>query len=77
MLMSAKLRAASRDLYFCGSSLVVVSATFLLDCFVSLKESTCGASQNVFYLSLKDLVVFDIINFRLFGYSHVITLSNA
>ena len=33
--------------------LKVVSATFLLACFLSLKESTCGTWKNVFYFTSK------------------------
>ena len=47
--------------------LKVVSATFLLVCFVSLKESTGEARKNVFYFISKDL----------FRYSNVMTSSNA
>ena len=42
--------------------LKVVSATFLLDCFVCLKESTCEARKNAFYFTSKALLVLDIIN---------------
>ena len=43
--------------------LKVVSATFLLVCFVCLKESTCEARKNVFYFTLKALFVLEIIKF--------------
>ena len=42
--------------------LKVVSATFLLVCFVCLKESTCETRKNVFYFTSIDLFVLDIIN---------------
>ena len=41
------------------ANLKVVSATFLLVCFVSLKESTCETRKNVFYFSLKALFVLE------------------
>ena len=44
-------------------SLKVVSATFLLDCFVCLTESTCEKRKNAFYFTLKALLVLEIINF--------------
>ena len=44
------------------ASLKVVSATFLLDCFVCLKESTCETRKNTFYFTSKALLVLDIIN---------------
>ena len=44
-------------------SLKVVSATFLLVCFVCLTESTCEARKNAFYFTLKALLVLEIINF--------------
>ena len=43
--------------------LKVVSATFLLVCFVYLKESTREARKNVFYFTLKALFVLEIIKF--------------
>ena len=46
--------------------LKVVSATFLLVCFVSLKESTCETRKNVFYFISKALFVLEIIKFSLF-----------
>ena len=39
--------------------LKVVSATFLLVCFVSLKESTCETRKNVFCFSSKALFVLE------------------
>ena len=41
----------------------VVAATFLLVCFVSLKESTCEKKKNVFYFTSKALFVLEIIKF--------------
>ena len=43
--------------------LKVVSATFLLVCFTCLKESTCEARKNIFYVTLKALLVLEITNF--------------
>ena len=43
--------------------LKVVSATFLLVCFVCLKESTCKTRENAFYFTSKALAVLEIINF--------------
>ena len=44
-------------------SLKVVSATFLLVCFVCLTESTCETRKNAFYFTLKALLVLEIIKF--------------
>ena len=57
--------------------LKVVSATFLLVCFVYLKESICEIRKNVFYFTSKALLVLEIIKFLLFMYSNVVTSSNA
>ena len=43
--------------------LKVVSATFLLVCFVSLNESTCQTRKNVFYFTSKALFVLEKIKF--------------
>ena len=43
--------------------LKVVSATFLLVCFVCLKERTCETRKNVFYLTSKALFILEIIKF--------------
>ena len=43
--------------------LKVVSATFLLVCFVCLKESTCETKKTVFYFTLKALFVLEVIKF--------------
>ena len=58
-------------------SLKVVSATFLLVSFVSVKESTSETSKNVFYSPSKAFFVLEIIKFELFRYSNVIMSSNA
>ena len=55
----------------------VVSTTFLLVCFVCLKESTCETRKNVFYFASKAIFVLEIIKFKLFKYSNVMTSSNA
>ena len=36
--------------------LKTVSATFLLVCFLSLKENTCETRKNVFYFATKALI---------------------
>ena len=41
----------------------VVSATLLLVCFLSLKDTTCETKKNVFYFTLKDVFVLEIIKF--------------
>ena len=56
--VSIALREASIKL-----SLKVVSTTFLLVCFVCLKESTCETRKNVFYFTLKALFILEIIKF--------------
>ena len=43
--------------------LKVVSATFLLVCFVCLKESTCETRKNAFYFTSKAVLVLEIIKF--------------
>ena len=45
------------------SNLKVVSATFVLVCFVCLKERTCETRKNVFYFTSKALFVLEIIKF--------------
>ena len=44
-------------------TLKVVSATFLLVCFLHLKESTSETRKNVFYFTSKALFVLEIIKF--------------
>ena len=44
-------------------ALKVVSATFLLVCFVCLKESTCETRKNAFYFTAKALFILEIIRF--------------
>ena len=46
---------------FLMENLKVVSATFLLICFVYLKESTCETRKNVFYFTSKALFILEII----------------
>ena len=55
------------------SLLKVASATFLLVCFVCLKESTCGASKNASYFTSKALAVIETIKSGLLKYSNVMT----
>ena len=59
------------------SKLKVVPATFLLICFVCLKESTCETRKNAFSFTSKALFVPQIIKFQIFRYSNVMTSSNA
>ena len=44
-------------------TLKVVSDTFLVVCFLSLKESTCETRKNVFYFTSKAFFVLDKIKF--------------
>ena len=43
--------------------LKVVSATYLLVCFLSRKESTCETRKNVFYFTSKAFFVLEKIKF--------------
>ena len=43
--------------------LKVASATFLLVCFICLKESTCKTKKNAFCFTAKALLVLEITNF--------------
>ena len=43
--------------------LKVVSATFLLVCFLRLKESTCETRKNVFYFTSKAVFILEIMKF--------------
>ena len=43
--------------------LKVVSTTFLLVCFLSLKQTTCQTRKNAFYLTSKSLFVLEKIKF--------------
>ena len=45
----------------CSEALKVVSTTFLLVCFLNLKESTCETRKCVFYYTLKATVILDKI----------------
>ena len=42
---------------------MVVSATFVLVCFLSLNESTCQSRKNVFYFTSKALFILKKIKF--------------
>ena len=53
--------------------LKVVSATFFLVFFVSLKESTFETRKNVSYFTSKALFTLELIEFWLFRYSNVMT----
>ena len=57
--------------------LKVVSTTFLLVCFSSLKESYCETWKNVFYFTSKALFILEKIKFWNFRYSSFMTSSNA
>ena len=54
-----------------------VSATFLLICFVSPKESTCETRKNVSDFTSKALFILGIIKCQFFRYSNVMTSWNA
>ena len=43
--------------------LKVVSATFLLVCFLSLKKGTCETRKNVFHFTSKAVLFLEIIKF--------------
>ena len=45
------------------AGLKVVSTTFLLVCFLCLKESNCQTTKNVFYFTLKALFVMEKTKF--------------
>ena len=49
--------------YCNNNGLKVVPTTFLLVCFVCLKERTCEKRKNVFYFTWKALFVLEIIKF--------------
>ena len=57
--------------------LKIVCSTFLLVCFSILKDSTCETWKNIFYFTLKALVILEKIRFWNFSYSHFIIISNA
>ena len=48
---------------YMANLLKVVSAKFLLVCFLHLKESTCETRKNVFYYTSKAFFVLEIIKF--------------
>ena len=47
----------------CTIALKVVSATFLVVCFLRLKESTFETRKNIVYFTLKALFALEIIKF--------------
>ena len=57
--------------------LKVVSATYLLVCFLSLNESTYQTRKNAFYLTSKALFVLEKIKFKYFRFSNFMMSSNA
>ena len=62
--------------YF-SQCLKVVSATFLVVCFLSLNESSCQTRENAFYFASKALFIFEKIKFQYFRFSNFMTSSNA
>ena len=46
-----------------SGELKVVSATFLLVCFLCLKENSCETRKNNFYFTSKALFIFEKIKF--------------
>ena len=52
-----------RDYSFSVDTLRVVSATFLLVCFLVLNKSTCQTRENVFYFTSKAHFVLEKIKF--------------
>ena len=54
-----------------------VFATFLLVCFLSLIESTCGTRKNVFYFTSEALFVLEKIKCQYYTFSNFMTSSNA
>ena len=70
--LNCKVQSTSFNLISIGKSqkylvhqlvLKVVSATFLLVCFIFQKERTCKTRKNTFYFTSKALLVLEIINF--------------
>ena len=59
------LQFADDTNHIATAKLKVVSATFLLVCFLYLKESTCETRKNVFYFISKALFVLEIISLSL------------
>ena len=59
-----------------NETLKVVSTTFLLVWFLSLKETFCEAKKNVFYFNSKPLLALDKIKVQNFRYSNFIMSSN-
>ena len=60
----------------CQVVLKFVSTTFLLGCFVCRKESTFETRKNAFHFTSKALLVLEIIKFKHFRYSNMMS-SNA
>ena len=58
-------------------TLKVVSTTFSLVCFLSLKESTWEIKKNVFYFTSKALFVLQKIKLQNFRYSNFMMSFNA
>ena len=60
---------------FRTGGLKIVSATFLLVCFLSLNETSCQTRKNVFYFFSKALFVLEKIKFQNFRFSNFMTSS--
>ena len=65
-----------RKVVACPVDLKVVSATFLLVCFLSLKERFYETRKNAFYFTLKALFILKKIKVWSFRYSNFMTSSN-
>ena len=72
-LMSVDVNQETTTLY----NLKVVSATFLLVCFLSLNKSTCKTRKNVFYFTSKALFVLKKIKFLNSAFLNFMPSSNA
>ena len=55
--------------------LKVVSATFLLVCFLILNESICQTRKNASYFTLKALLVLEKIKFQYFRFSNFMIIT--
>ena len=63
MLLLVLVLSVSHGFKVFKDRLKVVSATFLLVCFLCLKDSTCETRKNVSYFTSKALFVLEIIKF--------------
>ena len=62
----------NRNFYFKGCARYIFAGLFCMP-----KVSTCEKRKNVFLFSSKALFVLELMKFSLFGYSNVMTSSNA